>query len=113
IIDLGDMLVLEPGRSPGLADKAFDIVGVLEALRVHEFQGPRLEEVQVGGGDDHAHPAGAEHAIDAVFTGEDLPLVDRRWVGGGVGAHRLLGARASVEERGDKENTEIYRLLKL
>jgi hypothetical protein len=72
------VLALEAGGGLGLAEKARDRVRDLQRLRQHELDRYALFELHVLGGDHHAHPADAEHALDFVLAREDFAGLDGR-----------------------------------
>ena len=68
--DARDVLVLDLHRRPRLTDEALRHLFVPGLVGVEEFDRDALVQLHVGRGDDHAHAALAEHAIDAVFSGQ-------------------------------------------
>ena len=76
--DPADVLAAQLGRGPGLAKEALDGVGVVDQIGEQELERDRLLQVDVGGADDHTHPATADHAIDAVLAREQRSDLEHR-----------------------------------
>ena len=64
----GHVLSLDLGRRPGLLEKAADEDGLLEGLGQQELQRDPLVELEVMRGDDDAHPARPQDALDTVLA---------------------------------------------
>ena len=75
--DLRDVLTLQLHRRARLAEKSRDGLGVPERVREEKLQRDALLELDVHRRDDDAHPALAEHALDAVFACEHIAFVYR------------------------------------
>ena len=73
-----DVLARDLDGRARLAREALDRLGVAQRLREKELDRHLLVELQMKGGDDDAHPAGAEHALHAVLAGQDVALTDPR-----------------------------------
>ena len=73
------MLALEaaPPAAPR-GGSARSTIASSSAVGQDELERDELVELQVARGDDDAHAAGAEHPLDPVLAGEDVPLGDRR-----------------------------------
>ncbi len=70
------VLAAQLSRRPRLAREALDDTGRVDHRGVQELERDRSAERQVRGGDDDAHTALAEHALDAVLARYDgAPLV--------------------------------------
>ena len=54
------------------AEEALHHLSLAGELRTHDLHRDALCEVHVGGGQDHAHPSGAEHTLDPALAVEDL-----------------------------------------
>src|SRR5205807_670922 len=63
--DAHDVVALDLDRRLGLANEARDGVGGRRAVGEEELHGHGLVELRVRRGDDDAHAADAEHALDA------------------------------------------------
>ena len=72
------MLALELHGGARLAQEARDRVLVAERLVAQELDRDELVELDVPRGDDDAHPARAEHALDPVLAGEHVPRANGR-----------------------------------
>ena len=77
------MLALEPHRGARLAKESLNGVFVRERLVAHELDGHELIELDVARSDDDAHAARAEHPLDPVLPGEQIPLAHGRRAGTG------------------------------
>ncbi len=76
VVHLGDVLALEAGRRPRLAEEALHGLGLVERLSAHELDGPELAQVEVGGRHHDAHGAPAEDPLHPVLAGDDVSEVD-------------------------------------
>ena len=70
------MLALDLDRGARLAREARDRLGIAERIGQQELDRHALLELKVRRGDDHAHPALAEHPLDAELSGQDLAFVN-------------------------------------
>lgn len=70
------MLALDLDGGTRLAREAQDTLGLVQHLREQELDCDALVELDVVRGDDDSHSADAEHPVDAVLTGEDVPFAD-------------------------------------
>src|SRR5690606_20374410 len=78
VVDARDVVALQPHGRAGLAHEALDRAAARERLGEDELQRDRLPELDVRGRDDHAHAAGAEHALDTVLPAYDVSRRDGR-----------------------------------
>jgi hypothetical protein len=67
-----DVLALDFHGRARFPRKAHHRILIVQRFRQQELDRDALVEVQVMRGDDNAHTADAEHAVDAVFAGEDV-----------------------------------------
>ncbi len=67
------VLALDLHRGARLAQEALGERARLRRLRQQQLDRDPLLQLEVGRGDDDAHPAGADHPLDAVLPGDDLP----------------------------------------
>ena len=74
--DARDVLALDLHRRARLAREARDGLGVAERLGQEELERDLLVELDVVRGDDDAHAAGAEDALDAVLAREDVAFAN-------------------------------------
>jgi hypothetical protein len=94
--DAGNVLALDLHRGAGLARETGDRLGVLEGIRNQELDGHPLVELQVRGGNHHAHPAHPEDLLDAVLAGQNLPGLDGRRVHRRPSSTALLTNRSTL-----------------
>ena len=70
--DSRDVLALDPHRRARLTKKPGDGLRVTGRLREQELDRVRFLELEVGNGEDDAHPSDADDAIDPVLVRDDL-----------------------------------------
>ena len=91
-----DVLAVDLRGRARLAEEALDDLVVVLRLRAQKLERDALVELQVDGGDHHAHAADAEHALDPVLAADDLAHADGRYLlGWGCGGHGI-GGRGAV-----------------
>src|SRR5262249_39073289 len=73
IMNSRDMIALDARRRPRLANEARECIGVACVLRQYELDGVALRELDMGDGQDDAHPSDPEDAIDAIAPVDHLP----------------------------------------
>lgn len=78
VADARDVLALDLHRRPRLALEAPHRLGVGEHLGQEKLQRDLLVELEVMRLHDDPHAADAEHLVDTVLSGENLPFVYRR-----------------------------------
>jgi hypothetical protein len=76
LVDPHHVLALQSGRGASLAHEALDRLAALRHGRKQELDRPRRTELQVRGGDHHAHAAHSEDPLHAVGSREDVARVD-------------------------------------
>jgi hypothetical protein len=76
--DASDVLALDAHRRLRLAQEASHQIRVRRGRRKQEFERHFLAELEVRGGDHHAHSAGAEDAFYAVLAEQHVARRDRR-----------------------------------
>jgi len=68
------VLALDLRRGPRFTCKPGDRCGIVKRLRQKELERNLLVELDMVRRDHDTHAADAEHALDAVFAGEDVTL---------------------------------------
>ncbi len=104
------VLAAKPRGRARLAEKAADERVVREGLGGHELQRDRGVEVNVARGDDDPHPAGAEHPLDPVLSGEHLPHPRRRNAIGNADVDARLVPKVEAIRQGARSRRRLQQV---